>query len=603
MPNIARTEDHPDNPDWTRVHFDDGTVSPWAHDPGGGFRKQAAEVSAKLRGQAPNETQQSVDALAAPSQPAAMAATAPAPAPPVVAAPAPAPTPTEPAAPPQPIPRAEPAPGLIRAGENRQVTALTPESQAKIDEANAQAIEAQKAADDAANEAKTQQVNAEWLRLTEQEKANLAKVAEEEKRARDMEGRISRHTEALDEITKREPDPSRAFRDERGFYAFMAAFGDSLRNFGSALAGRGPVTDPGKTITAMIDRDVQLQTEQRALEYRNGLITADQLNAEREAVRAKLATAYKNLAETQLSRARTEQEKLALPAMVKHAEAMRAKAIADAAKATAQQETRIEEFGLPKPAGGSARWVPTDDESKALAALLGPKWEESYEKGMNSKVVAGENGATVQQALPMIHEMDQDLITLKAIQEANGGTIPTRGVINIPGPLQGTLARMGYKPGMNAEEANQLITGYVLRKARSYGGAVTAPDYENAEKEFGKSGDGLIRGIQRMRSAVANGTRQALVTHFRGNAQPVLDITMRAYGRTQGVEQPRVEAFEVQGGTDKGPEPAREKTLSERQAEEAAAEAERRRKLNEPAREEERKRRSILNIGAGRFGM
>lgn len=583
MPNLKSFTPLADNPDWIKLQFDDGTESHPVLDPSGTYRKEVEGIVGKLASATPPDPMAGAVAgpgggevagvpvpvmpptvsperanswMAAQSKPSAAPAPQPqgaAPAPPTPVAPIPTPGPALSPAPAAPVTPSRaavlpPGPsGMPRSGAGRQTQGLAAADAERVDAATETAA---KAGDEANREdyaAKATQYWHEFGALRENEKKQLAQQSVLEEQERQFNQRVDNAYAKLDAIQGRKIDPGEVM-DEIGHYAFMAAFGDAVQNFGSAIAGRSPTQDPAARVEGIIDRYVKIQTAQKQADFEAGKLSASQLEAERETARLKLATVGKQLAETQLSLRHTEQEYMGLGALQKRMGEMQAKARANAAMATARTETLTDEFAPMKPTG-PGKFIPTDAESRELEHLLGPKWEESYEKGMNSKVVSGENGATVQQALPMIHEMDQDLQTFKALKAANGGTIPQRGVLNVPKALVGALSRMGYTPGMNAEEANQLMTGYVLRKARSYGGAVTAPDYENAEKEFGQSGDGFIRGIERMRSSTANGVRQAIVTHFRGNGQRVLDISMGAYGRTGGVPLPKsAEEFEVQGG-------------------------------------------------------
>ncbi len=204
------------------------------------------------------------------------------------------------------------------------------------------------------------------------------------------------------------------------------------------------------------------------------------------------------------------------------------------------------EYTQPKPTGGVAPFVPTDKSSQRLKQLLGPDFQKQYLAGMDSKVTSGQTPQTVQTALPAIHQMTDDEATLMSLAKENGGHIPTKGVINVPGALVGKLSQMGVKQGMKAEEARQLIQGYISQKARSYGGVITDSDREQAEREMGASGDGLLRAVSRMKGTLNNGVRQALATHFRGNAQQVLDIALSDYAANSGVPQPSsIEPFDA----------------------------------------------------------
>jgi hypothetical protein len=203
------------------------------------------------------------------------------------------------------------------------------------------------------------------------------------------------------------------------------------------------------------------------------------------------------------------------------------------------------EYTQPKPTG-AAPFVPTDKSSQRLKQLLGPDFQKQYIAGMDSKVTSGQTPQTVQTALPAIHQMTDDEQTLMSLAKENGGHIPTKGVFNVPGPLVGKLSQMGVKQGMKAEEANQLIQNYLSMKARSYGGVITDSDRDQAEREMGASGDGLLRGISRLKVTLNNGVRQALATHFRGNAQQVLDIALSDYASNTGVPEPSsIEPFDA----------------------------------------------------------
>lgn len=567
MPNIAGWVPHPDNPEAGAFKFDDGTQSSWMIDPSGEVRAEAEDIAAKLM-----PTPAAPETPAAPTlmpppvtteranawQAAQPADTAPAPTPaapdtiqPIPSLP-PVPVPAAISAP-APRPAPVPAKGLVQSGQGitqaRSETGIVGEDRAKIEAANADVQQKTEAADVEAVRARTEQLNAEWDNLQADEKAKLAESDLLKKREQRFDQLFEAKQKENEAIAARPVDGSTAMGSEAKFYAFMAAFGDSVQNFGAALMGRPGNANPGATVDRIVQSAIQNQMAQKEAEFKAGQISANQLEAERERVRLNISALGEQMAKIRLAKAKTEGEKLGLGALEKKFAADRADAAAKNATALARQETTQEtianEYAVPKPMG-PGKWTPTDQESQALSALLGPKWEENFEKGMNSKVVAGENGASVQQAIPMIHEMDQDIATLKSLAAANGGTIPTKGLIKIPEALRGVSARMGLKDGMAAEEANQLMHGYVLKKARSYGGAVTAPDFENAEKEFGTTGDGFLRGIERMRGAVANGTRQALVTHFRGHAQPVLQIAMGAYAKAPGVVAPKTaEEFEV----------------------------------------------------------
>lgn len=430
MPNVTGFEPNPDNPEWIRLNFDDGSQSPYAHDPDGRFRAEATQVASKLQPLAGNPLALPVPGAAPP---------VPAPVPQPLAAnplampvPAPAPvvgTPEALAAPGQPFvakaptliapspdqarelkrqegahqrelgaglsqqkvqeerdaqARADaeqaegarpyqlvqtPGTGGVSASTTTQTGGLHPEDRKRIDAANQDAVEAQHQADQAALQARTEQVNAEWNRLTDAEKQKLAEQAALKAQEADFTAKVDAQSRKLEDITARPIDPSQAFGGGAGWYAFMAGFGDSIANFGAALAGRGPVANPGATIDRMIERSVALQTQQIEQEFKAGRLTADQLNAERDFIRAQLSTVGKQLADTQLQRAQTEQENLGLRAMRDKFEADRKAAIARNAAATARtQQTSTTVQQAPGTPGGVSLFMGEKPDWDAVKA-------------------------------------------------------------------------------------------------------------------------------------------------------------------------------------------------------------------------------------------
>ncbi len=221
-------------------------------------------------------------------------------------------------------------------------TGLTGADRAKVDAANQSAINARAQADAADTIAKAHQLNVEWGRLTLEQKAKLAEKAALEEKQRSYDTKVEAKTKELQDITSRKIDPAKAFGGDAQWYSFMAGFGDSLQNFGAALAGRGPVANPGQTIDRIINRSIDLQTQQKEQDFKMGRITADQLLAERETIRTQLAAVGQQLTQNQLAKARTQDEKIALGGADKHLEAIKRESMAKAAAATARHESNTE---------------------------------------------------------------------------------------------------------------------------------------------------------------------------------------------------------------------------------------------------------------------
>jgi hypothetical protein len=637
MPNIIGAVDHPDNPDWAALQFDDGSQSPWAQDPDGSFRAAARDTAAKLQGRPalPN-TAPPTAAETAGLQPTAgelaslqgratpnvidmdaleplvmtsdmsrgsvapavmMTSDNPGSIAPLSAGRAPLPS----GAPPSAAEtnrlapnaadlagirrglgdvthgRAAPAaaapmgasyggtPRMAMNGADVSSKGYAPEDKARIDAANAEAVAKRGEANTADLQARNEQLNAEWARLSGEQKAKLAEKAAAEEQERKFTAHVDAQVKANQDIASRKIDPSEAFKGEAGFYAFMAAIGDGIQNFGAALAGHGPVANPGATIDRMMQRSIDQQTEQRTLEFKQGQITADQLNADREHVRLKIATVGKQLVENQLAKAKTQDEKIGLQALAKKFDADQADSIAKNAQATATEQQRRESYApvVVKPAEY------TNDTIRALDLIgVTPK---AYAEGMNSTIGKGDGAQTYNQAVQNLAELDSDIKLLDSLAKANGGTLPQKGVLRIPEALVPTAARLGLKDGMEAEAANQLVYGVIMKRAKSYGASVTESDIDNAKKETGTSTEGLRSFMTRQHSQLNNQVRQGLDTLFPGRGQEVLNVSRNRFQQTRGVPLAEgVEPFEVQNAQPADEAPRELSDVEQRQAQNRA---------------------------------
>jgi hypothetical protein len=247
------------------------------------------------------------------------------------------------------------APGMRMSGQRRSVSGLAGEDKAVIDEANADAMGARVESDDAAIQARTNQLQAEWDRLTGDEKSKLA----EQQLLKDKEARFTSKLDAQmkvnQEIADRPIDGAKAFDGDAGYYAFMAALGEAVSDFGRALLGQPARGNPAEVIDRIMQNSIRSQTELKQEQLKQGRITVEQFDAEREKIRLGITTVGKQLAETQLGKATTEQERLGLGALQKKFAAEQKDAIAKNAIATARQETREESFERPKPVVAAAR--------------------------------------------------------------------------------------------------------------------------------------------------------------------------------------------------------------------------------------------------------
>jgi hypothetical protein len=249
--------------------------------------------------------------------------------------------------------------------EQTTTQGLTKADRAKVDAANEAAVQKAEQADKEELLARSHAFLSEWQRLDEVTKKQLVEKSALDEQEKFYNQRLENQYAKLDADAARKIDPSEAFAGDAGAYAFMAGFGDALQNFGAALSGRGAVADPAARIEGIINRSVRLQTEQKQADLEAGKISANRLEADREHVRFKLATVGKQMADTELERAHTREEYMALGAMKKKMEAIQADARAKNAAATARAETNARTTQTtPGTAGGAVDYFLGEDQTK-----------------------------------------------------------------------------------------------------------------------------------------------------------------------------------------------------------------------------------------------
>lgn len=380
--------------------------------------------------------------------------------------------------------------------------------------------------------------------ILNQQDIELGKQQAEDRAAQQQEEAKASRYEAELKAANKELDPGRLVKQEGIGGAILGLVGLAVAGFSKApgLA----MSRMNASLDARIARDINIQKEQK--DSTLNLLTRQLGNAQQAAAmyRAGVRKAAFDRLGVQLKSQGTYNQ---------YSDLMQAgrdelDTLNDQARQLSYGKPGAVEYqyGIPKPVKGTGEFVPTDASSQEINRLFGPKGQEMYLKAMQDKVGSGQNAPTVQAALPMIHQMQEDESTLHSLAAENGGHIPTKGVMNVPQFLVGPLSKMGYQPGMKAEEANQIIQNYVSQKARSYGGVITDSDRKQAELEMGQSGDGLLRGIGRMKEGLNNSTRQVLATHFHGNADRALQISLRDYAGTPGVPDTSPVPFDVHNG-------------------------------------------------------
>jgi hypothetical protein len=255
---------------------------------------------------------------------------------------------------------------------------------------------------------------------------------------------------------------------------------------------------------------------------------------------ARLKEGIADMAEAKARFARTPAAMAELKAT---ADSLRAQSLDDWGKTqTTVMGKASESLALEPPKGGAGYTNATLDQLRNIGID-----EDRWNKGLGEKV-GGAESPTISQAATATKQVNADIALLESIKAQNGGTLPTKGAVKIPDALVPTLAKLGYQPGMQAEQVNGLINTYLTQKAKGYGGTITNGDRESAALEFGASGDGFMRGLARLRDANNAGIRTALAKVFPGREQPALNILLErsSEGATGGVPNPPVAPLEKQ---------------------------------------------------------
>lgn len=284
---------------------------------------------------------------------------------------------------------------------------------------------------------------------------------------------------------------------------------------------------------------------------KSGLISSleEQLgdkNAAMMAGSSRIKDELANMAEAKAKFARTVEGRRELGAT---ANGLRASALEDWTKAQAVVMGKVSQgisLEQPKPGAAGAR-NPIEARIRALGYT-----REDFTKGLNGKVQSGENSPTIAQAATTTKQIQADIAFLQSVAAARGN-LPGKSVLNLPQALVPTLARLGYQPGMTADQVGALMNSYVTQRAKSYGGVITESDRESAIREMGSTTETFIGALDRLREVNNNGLRTALSQQFPGAGQPMLDILLDDSASYGGVPNPPTAPLEKQNVEHTGP--------------------------------------------------
>lgn len=371
------------------------------------------------------------------------------------------------------------------------------------------------------------------------------KEAQDRKELAETQAKQARYEKQYEDVVKREIDPERLKKSQGvwgSILGMIGAFNASVRHQ-NAYTGQNAINDFRAAMDRRIQRDVEAQKEEKESTI-NRLTKL--LGSQEQAVAHYKAGIYAmgvdRLKDSLGKQGLIDQYSDGIAKIEQ--DGMSYEAAARAASFGKPGELKAE-YERPKPTGPGKIGLnnPTTKQLEGLGITT-----EAWTKGLNGKVSAGENSPTIAQAAVAAKQIDADLSLLESLAAANGGTIPTTGVIRIPKTMIPFMSRLGWKEGQNAEEANRIIQTYLTKTAKQYGGVITVSDIERAMEESGSSTQGKLTAMRNMRDQTNNGIRTALSQQFPGVGQPAFDILLSDSAANTGVPTSKTTPFERQNG-------------------------------------------------------
>lgn len=415
----------------------------------------------------------------------------------------------------------------------KQVKGYAPEDQAKLAEGAGIVAETGR---DAANAAATGQdelvSSLETQALNQYLKAETAALANaaDQKRNQMVQNNIRAK---MEDVAKFRPNRTELFEGTAGgFRALLAGIGMIA---GGALAGiNGGPNYAADAVFKMIGDNVKDQVAQNSAIYQNLVAKLGDEQAAAEVLRAKHTEAVIEMTKAQELTTKTKEMRAALAGVRERAQLEYQQSLLKAQEALTPTETLAMAYRAPTPAS-----VFVIDRDQQALEQLGVKPDQAKEF-MKEKISGQQNAKTVGEAVQYMKELDQDAATLRAIAAANDGVLPGKDQIISPtqnATMRAALAKLGIDHDVAASEAYKIINGLIMRRAKSYGGAITESDLKAAEGEVGVTSGQVLDFMGRMRNEANGQLRAQAYGYFQGRAQPVLDILTHGVGSMQGFRQ------------------------------------------------------------------
>ena len=393
-------------------------------------------------------------------------------------------------------------------------------------------IEAQRAASEesiGAQEAFVSDLETTALNRYLRAEANALAIAADQKRQNMVNKQIQTK---MKDVSEFKPDRTQLFEGTAGgFRAVLSGLGMIA---GGMLAGlQGGPNHAMEAVFKMIDDNVRDQVAQNTNVYSELVRRLGDENAAADALKGKHLEALADMSKALELTAKTKEIRAGLAGARQRAEFEATNYALKVQQSLAPQETLNMAYRAPTPA--SVFTIDRDEE--ALKGLIGPDADKQVKEFVGTKISGAQNAKTVGEALQYMKELQQDSNTLRAMQSANGGNLP--GVDQVLSPakspmMRAALARLGIDHEVAASEAYKIVNAQIMRRAKSYGGAITESDIKAAESEVGVYGTQVMDFMQRMHDEASGQVKGVAYGAFQQRAQPVIDIMTQGIGQMQG---------------------------------------------------------------------
>lgn len=365
-------------------------------------------------------------------------------------------------------------------------------------------------------------------------------------------GDIGALTKARDEsaatLATAKQTPIQPHQDFAGWFVGMSILGALAGGAAEGFSGGRVRNSTLDMLNEIVNRWVDVQKYNKSLLVSSLEQQLGDKNAAIMVARGKFKDALADQADAKSKFARTTEGMRQLGAT---AATLRAQALDDYNKTQAVvmgKATQSVKFGAPKAGAG-----PVLDNAVTRELAVNGVTPEKYAAGLEKKIGEGETAPTLDGAVNRVLRIEADWNALHSLAATNGGKLAGKGLINIPHAFVPALARIGIKQGMDAEEVQQLYTGYLVQSAKAMGSRVTDKEIELAGQSLGTSTAGFFRMMRRIHDETNEAVKSTADRAWPGAGQKILAIHRRASAANAGFPLMDADPFEAENAAETGP--------------------------------------------------